>query len=304
MTTTLSTANGVFGAGGLIPGASADVNIILDVTHNAPQGQDLVNFAEITMDDGDDVDSSADSNQTNDSFGGDDITDNTAGDEDDNDPATVTVVEFDLALVKSLAVGQPSSVSAGDLITYTITVENQGDIIADNILIADYLPACMTLSDANWTGTDPVFYTASVANGDFPIGGLEPGESVSIDLTLLLDANATSACDLTNVAEIADATDGDGDPISDVDSTPDAINGNDAFGGDNVTDNSGGDEDDSDPETVLLDLVFDLALTKEVVDFIDFNGSGDISQEDDVIFVITVITVSYTHLTLPTILLV
>ena len=289
VTTTLSTANGVFGAGGLIPGASADVNIVLDVTHNAPQGQDLVNFAEITMDDGDDVDSSADSNQTNDSFGGDDITDNTAGDEDDNDPATVTVVEFDLALVKSLAVGQPSSVSAGDLITYTITVENQGDIIADNILIADYLPACMTLSDANWTGTDPVFYTASVANGDFPIGGLEPGESVSIDLTLLLDANATSACDLTNVAEIADATDGDGDPISDVDSTPDAINGNDAFGGDNVTDNSGGDEDDSDPETVLLDLVFDLALTKEVVDFIDFNGSGDISQEDDVIFVITVI---------------
>ena len=289
VTTLLSAANGSLPVGGLAPGSTTTFDIILDVSHNAPQGQDLVNVAEITNDDGDDVDSTPDTDQTNDAFGGDDITDNTGGDEDDQDPAMVTVQEFDLALVKSLAVGQAPSVGVGELVTYTITVYNQGDINADNILIADYLPACMTLSDPNWTGAGPIFYTASVANGDLPLGGLAPGASVSVDLTLLLDLGATSACDLTNVAEIADGTDADGNPISDIDSSPDAIAGNDAFGGDNVIDNTGGDEDDSDPETILLDLIYDLALTKEVTDFIDFNGSGTISQEDDVIFTITVI---------------
>jgi uncharacterized repeat protein (TIGR01451 family) len=288
VTTTISTANGNLSAGGLLPSGSVTVNLTLDIAHNAPQGQDLVNYAEISNDDGDDVDSMADSNPNNDVFGGDDVIDNTANDEDDSDLATISIVEFDLALVKSLAAGQSPSASIGDQVTYEISVINQGDINADNILIVDYVPACMTSTDSNWTGTGPVYYTASVNNGDLPTGGLAPGATVSVTLTLTINNTADASCDLTNTAEIADATDQDGDPISDIDSTPDDVMNNDVFGGDDVTDGTGGDEDDSDLARLDLILPYDLALTKEVTDFVDFNGDGAISQQDDVIYTITV----------------
>ena len=68
-TVTLSSANGGLPAGGLPPSAFTTVDIILDVAANAPQGQDLVNWAEISADDGMDGDSTPDIDQTNDVFG-------------------------------------------------------------------------------------------------------------------------------------------------------------------------------------------------------------------------------------------
>ena len=272
-TTTLSVANGDLPAGGLAPGNMVMVNIDLDVSHNAPQGQVLTNWAEISGDDGNDNDSTTDTDQTNDGFGGDNLTDGSGGDEDDHDPAEVTVAEFDLALVKTLAAGQSQMVAVGEQVNFTITVTNQGDVNADNIQIADYLPSCMTLADTDWTGTNPAYYTISVANGDIPTGGLAPNATVDVNITLMVDASATPACDLTNWAEIANATDVDGDPIPDVDSTPNDNPGDDTFGGDNVTNNAGGDEDDHDPAEVFFMPTCDLALIKEFAEF-QSNGNG------------------------------
>lgn len=48
--------------------------------------------------------------------------------------------DYDLALVKTV-VGNQTVFAAGDLVTYAITVYNQGDIDAENIEVTDYIPA-------------------------------------------------------------------------------------------------------------------------------------------------------------------
>jgi uncharacterized repeat protein (TIGR01451 family) len=80
---------------------------------------------------------------------------NGTDDEDDADPAQITVQKYDLALVKKLTT--PTQViKEGDNVSFTITVVNQGTIPATGIQVTDYIPAGMTLNDASWTavGTD------------------------------------------------------------------------------------------------------------------------------------------------------
>lgn len=94
-------------------------------------------------------------------IGGDDTTDNSNGDEDDHDPSVIDVVEFDLALVKKLAGGQPAEVNVGDNVTFTITVYNQGGVTATDIEITDYMPTGLILNDNDWTnnGNNTATYT-------------------------------------------------------------------------------------------------------------------------------------------------
>ena len=104
------------------------------------------------------------------------------------------------------------------MVSYDITVLNQGQIAADNIELIDYIPACMSLADAGWTlsGSDAI-RTLSVANGDLPATGLAPGSSVDVTIVLMLSASADLSCDLTNWSEITFSTDTDGDVIADND---------------------------------------------------------------------------------------
>ena len=93
-----------FDAGPLAAGQSTTVDITLTADSVSPG--EFVNWAEISSDDGADVDSTPDTNQANDNQPAapgdatDDVIDNTAGDEDDHDPAGVSVANFDLALTK------------------------------------------------------------------------------------------------------------------------------------------------------------------------------------------------------------
>ena len=121
---------------------------------------DFVNWAEISSDSGDDIDSTPDANQGNDNQPAapgdptDNVVDNTAGDEDDHDPAPITVEEtpvFDLALIKVLAAGQSGVIAPGDDVTFTITVTNQGNVDAASFDVTDFLPAGFSLNDAAWT---------------------------------------------------------------------------------------------------------------------------------------------------------
>jgi len=73
----------------------------------------------------------------------------------------------------------------------------------------------------------------------------------------------------------------------DEDSTPnDDANSDPDSNDDDTTDTNGG--DDFDPETISIEQVFDMALTKVYDSFIDNDNDGQISAGDDVIFTITV----------------
>ena len=91
-------------------------------------GTTLTNVAEITSDDGVDVDSTPDNDDIN---------------EDDQDEVPVTIGQtFDLALTKVLSTTGP--IAAGDVVTFDITVINQGSLDATGVVITDYIPTGLT----------------------------------------------------------------------------------------------------------------------------------------------------------------
>jgi uncharacterized repeat protein (TIGR01451 family) len=253
-------------AGPIAPGQSASVDITFTVGYNPGQ---IVNLSEITDaedEDGnhpEDEDSNPDNNPENDTIGGDDTTDNSNGDEDDHDPSVIDVVEFDLALVKKLAGGQPAEVNVGDNVTFTITVYNQGGVAATDIEITDYMPTGLILNDNDWTnnGNNTATYTIE--------GPLAPGASTSVDITFTVGANASGT--IENGAEISDAKDENGNPVDDVDSTPDTNPGNDTYV-DDVINNSGGDEDDHDKEPVTIKPPCDIEIANIEVSDCEYKG--------------------------------
>ena len=268
----------------LAAGSSTTVNITLTVDANF-QGSSLTNNAEISSADDDtddtntpptDVDSTPNTDPTDDTVGGDNVIDGTNGDEDDHDPATVNVGQvFDLALIKTTTA---TTVSAGDDVLFTLEVFNQGTLDAYNITLTDYIPSGMSLNDAAWT--DNLDGTATLTS---PIASLAAGTSTTVDITLTVDASFQGTS-LTNNAEISSADDDTDDtntPPTDVDSTPNTDPTDDVMGADNVVDGTNGDEDDHDPATVNVGQTFDLALIKTTT-------ATTVSAGDDVLFTLEV----------------
>ncbi len=257
-------------------GQNASFDITFTVS-NSFTGTSIVNFAEIAVADNDedntntaptDVDSTPDTNSTNDGTPVDNATDNSGGDQDDHDPATINVIQpirtFDLALVKLVSNSQNYPIAPGNDVTFTITVFNQGNVDATNVQITDYIPTGMTLNDSDWTGA------GSTATYNTPIPTLASGTSFDIEITLTVSPTFTGT-QLINYAEILSA--GNQYNLTDVDSSPDNTNGNDTGGQvgtatDNmITDNGTLDEDDHDPALVVVtqpEPEFDLALVKRL----------------------------------------
>lgn len=183
-----------------------------------------------------------------------------------------------LPLVKKLANGQASTVGPNDLVTFTITVYNQGNVDSKNIDIVDYIPSGLILNEQNnWTnGNGTASYTIA--------GPINPGGSATVDITFTVSANASGS--IVNLTEISDAEDTSGNHPDDVD-PPDTNSGNDTIGGDDITDNSNGDEDDHDPATINVEQPkdFDLALVKKL----KLGQSATVQPGDNVTF--TTITV-------------
>jgi len=273
-----ATANGLIPV--LAPGASTNLTIMFTIDAGT-ENTTLVNTSEIAAandgsgNPGMDIDSTPDANN-DDPVGGDNITDNSNGDEDDHDPAPLFVEVFDLALTKVLSNG-PGPFEENDPVVFSIVVTNQGTIDAENILVSDYIPSGLTLTDAAWTEAP-----AGTATLNTPIASLAAGASTTLTIAFTLDPGVTDGTILTNYAEISAADNAlTGQPGDDVDSTPDA-NNDDPVGGDNVTDNSNGDEDDHDPAIVPVGGFFDLALIKVL------SSSGPFQVGDPVTFTITV----------------
>ncbi|RME97788.1 MAG: DUF11 domain-containing protein, partial [Bacteroidetes bacterium] len=276
--------------GGLQPSESTTIDIFLTLNNPLAAGAEITNFAEIggaTNENGDeqeDVDSEYDDDPTDDDYVQDDEVNgngnNDGEDDDDHDGATVQIVEFDLALIKTLADGQPMMVDAGDTVFFTITVINQGDIPADNILISDYIPnqtdgflwdpTIQTNMDAGWMQTgnvsaDTLLVQTTLTDFD-GAEALAPGLTTTVDIALVVNPAMEVLMELTNLAEISGATDDDGVAQTDPDSPMDDDPYNDNFLQDNEVSGdgtAGEDEDNSDPASVIVGG-FDLALVKTI----------------------------------------
>jgi len=140
---------------------------------------------------------------------------------------------FDLALEKNLITPGPISIGSGAILTFEITVTNEGDVTATDIIVNDFPPSVLILADANWTDT------GSYSTTTIP-GPLAAGESTSVQVSYTLSPDAAPGS-FENIAEIGGASDGDGNPVDDVDSTPDDDPNNDPD-----------DEDDNDNEVFEL----------------------------------------------------
>jgi uncharacterized repeat protein (TIGR01451 family) len=267
-------------------GGSLTLTLNLRVAADAVAGA-LVNGAEISAADNDtdptntapvDIDSTPDLINGNDAGGApgsaaDNAVDgdgsglpggsDAATDEDDHDVARITVnagplpppASFDLALIKRSTATTPAR--PGESATFTITVFNQGTVAARSIVITDYIPNGMRLSDADWTDNGDGTATLST-----PIDSLAAGASTTVEITLTIDADFQGT-QLVNIAEIS-AADDDADPTNtppqDIDSTADTDAGNDPGGEpggatDNTINNENGDEDDHDPAVLSVSAI-------------------------------------------------
>ena len=197
---------------------------------------------------------------------------------------------YDLALTKTIQ-NQKDSYTKGENITFAITVYNQGELVARNIEVTDYLPAGLELKDANWLQENGMIKTTIA-------GPINPGQSKTVTLTARIKPDF-SGTDILNLAEISKDNSGEYG-TTDKDSTPDKNKNNDCFlegkhlitgngkAGSVANCNDGTDEDDHDgvrfPVRDSKKPIYDLALTKQV----KAPRKNTYSLGDELTFVITV----------------
>ena len=288
----------------LAAGESTSVNITFTVDADATGTID--NFAEIsnaTDANGNpvnDIDSTPDAINDDVFLNDDDTTGNgLAGeDEDDSDRAQLTIevpaepapepdpepepepqpepepepAVFDLALIKQLSNGTNlATVESGDAVTFTLTVENQGEVDAANIALTDFIPNGLTLNDLSWTDNGN-----GTATLNTPIAALAAGASTTVNITFTVDDNVSGT--ISNFAEISDATDADGNAVTDIDSTPDAISDNDNFVTDDDTTGNGlagGDEDDHDRAQLNVQIPVEVQQNTETTPQLAVTGTDE-----------------------------
>ncbi|MBI5674807.1 MAG: DUF11 domain-containing protein, partial [Nitrospirae bacterium] len=146
---------------------------------------------------------------------GDSTPNNDDGDqsEDDEDSeSTIPVSVADLSVSKS---DSPDPVTAGNNLTYTITVSNAGPSDAVNVVATDTLPAGVTFVSTNGCGNDP----NGVPNCN--LGTITAGNSKQYTITVTVNTGTTGT--ITNsVSVTSDTSDPDNTDNTDTEGT--AIN--------------------------------------------------------------------------------
>ena len=101
---------------------------------------------------------------------------------------------------------------------YQIRVENQGQIAGYAKEVSDYIPQGLKFvkdDNQNWREVDGKIVTNQLENTL-----LQPGESTTISVILTWINNSNNLGLKTNIAEISEDADDHGNPITDIDSTP------------------------------------------------------------------------------------
>jgi len=91
--------------------------------------------------------------------------------------------EADLVTVKTLAASSSATPFVGDIVTYDITVTNNGPDIAENVTLTDALPAGLTATGNNGQVTNGTY-----AGSDWTIPALPVGQSATLTLEGSVDA--------------------------------------------------------------------------------------------------------------------
>lgn len=165
---------------------------------------------------------------------------------------------FDLALRKTLAEGQAEIVNVGDLVTFDITVFNQGDVAGADLEVTDYIPTQLELADEDWTAVGDDQATIRIP------GPLGPDESTVVQITFKVVVGGK----IDNYAEISEQTPVDsegatvtdiaGTPIPDIDSVPDRENTDILIDDEIDLTPATGDEDDHDIASIRTPPVIDI----------------------------------------------
>ncbi|GMN08355.1 hypothetical protein MTsPCn5_37440 [Croceitalea sp. MTPC5] len=191
---------GIWNTNGVIPNGTTETLIILAQV-NAPSGTpgEFTNQVQITASD----QSDPDSNPTDD-FDSDDLGDGLA----DDDEAIVVVVpqQVDIAVQKVVDNARPN---IGDEISFTITITNNGMLMATNIGIEEQLPNGYRFISANTTDGS---YDAS--EGFWELDNLGPNATAT--LTLLVEVLDFE--DYENIANLAFVDQFDSNDTNDSDS--------------------------------------------------------------------------------------
>uniref|UniRef100_UPI00261E56EA DUF7507 domain-containing protein n=1 Tax=uncultured Aquimarina sp. TaxID=575652 RepID=UPI00261E56EA len=237
----------------LAPGASVTVTANQTITQADMDAGFIENSATATGDSPSGTDDVTDVSDAGDETVETPNGDGTTDGETDNDP-TVTdlIADPDLTLVKT---GVANGSNVGDVITYTFTVTNTGNVTVSNIFIDDIL-----------TGSTNLTITPST---------LAPGEQGTAQATYVI-----TQVDINNGEVINSATvigeDPNGDDVIDISDNGDEL----------VDDN--GDNDPTNDETITeIDQLPNLALTKTGI-YVDVNDDGLPNVGDEIQYTFTV----------------
>jgi uncharacterized repeat protein (TIGR01451 family) len=112
----------------------------------------------------------------------------------------------DLRITKTVSPAHPN---AGEEIVYTITVFNDGDVDAQNVVVTDTLPAQVAyLANTDACTGVPVGGTGTLT---CPLGTIPAGESRSFQIKVRVDADLGGATSITNTATVTGEP-GESDP--------------------------------------------------------------------------------------------
>ncbi|MGY6558297.1 MAG: T9SS type B sorting domain-containing protein, partial [Nitritalea sp.] len=103
---------------------------------------------------------------------------------------------------------------AGENLAYTITVTNNGPSDAQEVVVTDPIPVGTSFVSADMGGM--------LANGivTWNVGTIPAGETVTLSLVVLVDANLADGTVISNIARVESPTDPDTPKESDPDETP------------------------------------------------------------------------------------
>ena len=119
--------------------------------------------------------------------------------------STVASQNTDITVTK---LADAEKVTAGENITYTITVQNSSSFEADNVTLDDALPAGTTFvsltKPATWTCTTPTVDTNGSINCTTP--NLAPNSNDVFTLVVKTDENSSAGTSFTNMAVVGTST--------------------------------------------------------------------------------------------------
>ena len=182
----------------------------------------------------------------------------TAATGDQNDPSTVGddleesvvvgVPAADLVTVKTLASGDATP-DEGDVVTFEISVTNNGPDAATNISLTDLLPVGLTATANNGTGIAGGSYDPSI--GLWSIGTLASGATVTLTLEGTVDVGEGG----NTITNITTAATGDQvDPSTAGDDLEEAVIVNDAADLVTVKTLASGDATPAEGDTITFDI--------------------------------------------------